>query len=241
LFCFLIFLSGEISLRTEKDLSAQRRAVIDDLVSSGYLKGEKVTKALLNVPREEFLPEDLKDSAYIDTPLYIGYGQTISAIHMVAMMDDALELDVGQKVLEVGSGSGYHCATIAEVVAPSHSAKEGQVFTVEVVPELAKFAEDNLRRAGYGDVVTVVRGDGSAGYPVEAPYDRILATAAAPRVPPLLVDQLKTGGILVIPTGSFHTYQDLVYVKKLSDGKLLRKDLGGVVFVPMVGEYGWKA
>ncbi|OGD46166.1 protein-L-isoaspartate O-methyltransferase [Candidatus Bathyarchaeota archaeon RBG_16_48_13] len=228
-------------MRAEKDKATQRRAVIDNLVSSGYLKDQKVIKAMLKVPREEFLPANLKDSAYIDTPLYIGHGQTISAIHMVAMMDDALELGVGQRVLEVGSGSGYHCATIAEIVAPSHSSKEGHVFTVEVVPELAKFAEDNLRKAGYEDVVTVIRGDGSVGYPVEAPYDRILATAAAPKVPPLLVDQLKPGGILVVPIGSFHTYQDLVLVKKLSDGKLLRKDLGGVVFVPMVGEHGWRA
>jgi len=228
-------------LRAEKDPADQRRAVIDNLVSGGYLKDEKVIRAMLTVPRENFVTADQRDSAYIDTPMSIGHGQTISAIHMVAIMDDALELDVGQRVLEVGAGSGYHAATVAEIVAPSHSPNEGHVFTVEVVPELAKFAEDNLRRAGYGEVVTVIRGDGSGGYPVEAPYDRILATAAAPKVSQPLIDQLKPGGILVAPTGSFYVYQNLIWIKKLPDGKLLEKDLGGVVFVPMVGEYGFRA
>ena len=171
---------------------------------------EKVINAFMRVPREEFVPERYKNFAYEDTPLPIGYGQTISAIHMVAIMCDLLELDAGMKMLEIGTGSGYHAAVCAEIIAPPESTKKGQIITIEYVPELAQLAKKRLEKLGYGNVITVITGDGSLGYPEEAPYDRILVTAAAPSVPPPLEEQLKEGGIIIIPIGHEKYWQVLV-------------------------------
>jgi protein-L-isoaspartate(D-aspartate) O-methyltransferase len=158
---------------------------------------------------------------------------------MVSIMDEALELEVGQHVLEIGAGSGWHASTIAEIIAPTGTPKEewGHVYTVEIVTELAEFARKNIRNAGYGDRVTVVCGDGSKGYPEEAPYDRVLVTAAAPDVPQRLIDQLRTGGVLVVPVGGVYLYQRLLRVRK-SAGQIVQENLGGVAFVPLTGKYG---
>jgi len=144
-------------------------------------------------------------------------------------------------VLEVGAGSGWHASTIAEIVAPTSTPKElwGHIYTIEVVPELAEVARKNIEKAGYGDRVTVVCGDGSRGYLERAPYDRILVTAAAPSVPQPLIEQLKAGGILVIPVGGIYLHQMLVRVRK-RDGRIVEENLGGVAFVPLVGRYGYK-
>jgi len=154
-------------------------------------------------------------------------------------MNEALELEVGHKVLEVGAGSGWHASTIAEIVAPSNAPKEqwGHVYTVEIIRELADFARANIERVGYGDRVTVINSDGSEGYAPEAPYDRILVTAAAPDVPKPLTEQLKTSGVLVIPVGGTYLYQTLVRVRK-KDSRLVEENLGGVAFVPLTGKYG---
>jgi len=156
-------------------------------------------------------------------------------------MNEALELDVGLKVLEVGAGSGWHATTIAEIVAPTDTPKEcwGHVYTVEIVPQLAAFARRNVEKAGYADRVTVIHGDGSLGYPEEAPYDRILVTAAAPRVPKPLTEQLRDGGVLVIPVGGIYLFQTLLRVRKVG-GRLMKEDLGGVAFVPLTGRYGYR-
>jgi protein-L-isoaspartate(D-aspartate) O-methyltransferase len=161
---------------------------------------------------------------------------------MVAIMNEALELSIGQKVLEVGAGSGWHAATVAEVVAPSDKPKEtwGHVYTVEIIEGLAEFAKTNLIKTGYGDRVTIIHGDGSYGYPKEAPYDRILVTAAAPNIPKPLVDQLKDGGVMVIPVGGLFMFQTLIRVSKKS-GHIKKEDLGGVAFVPLTGRYGHKS
>jgi len=158
---------------------------------------------------------------------------------MVSIMNEALELEVGHRVLEVGAGSGWHASTIAEIVAPTDTPKEkwGHVYTVEIVPELAELARKNIEKAGYGDRITIICGDGSTGCPEKAPYDRILVTAAAPDVPKALIDQLKNGGVLVIPVGGMHFYQTLVRVRK-KDGKIAEENLGGVAFVPLTGKYG---
>ncbi|EHP84876.1 protein-L-isoaspartate O-methyltransferase [Methanotorris formicicus] len=206
------------------------KPIIETLIHEGYIKNKKVAEALLKVPRHEFVPEHLKEYAYVDTPLEIGFGQTISAIHMVAMMCDILDLEEGQKILEVGTGCGYHAAVTAELVG-----KDGLVVTVERFPELAKKAEETLRRLGYNNVV-VICGDGTLGYEPLAPYDRIYATAAGPKVPRPLIEQLKDGGKLLMPVGRY--IQHLILIEK-KDGKIIEKDFGEVSFVPLVGEEGW--
>jgi len=158
---------------------------------------------------------------------------------MVSIMDEALELEAGHKVLEIGAGSGWHAATIAEIVAPSDLPKEasGHVYSVEIVSELAMFARENIQKAGYADRVTVICDDGSQGYVREAPYDRVLVTAAAPQVPKPLTEQLKNGGVLVIPVGGTYFFQSLLRIRK-EDECLNEENLGGVAFVPLTGKYG---
>lgn len=154
-------------------------------------------------------------------------------------MNEALELEAGHKVLEIGAGSGWHASTIAEIVAPSGMPKDkwGHVYTVEVIHELADFARNNIEKTDYSDRVTVIFADGSEGYTEEAPYNRILVTAAAPDIPKPLTEQLKTGGILVVPVGGAYLYQTLVRVRKV-DSRLVEENLGGVAFVPLTGKYG---
>ncbi|MEM2028258.1 MAG: methyltransferase domain-containing protein [Candidatus Bathyarchaeia archaeon] len=161
---------------------------------------------------------------------------------MVAIMNEALELEVGHKVLEVGAGSGWHASTIAEIVAPNDALRDkwGHVYTVEIIPALAEFARRNIERAGYSDRVTVICCDGSEGYPKKAPFDRILVTAAAPYVPKPLKEQLKPGGVMVIPVGDVGFYQTLIRVRKTVDNRIIEEDLGGVAFVPLVGKHGHK-
>jgi len=140
----------------------------------------------------------------------------------------------------VGAGCGWHAATIGEIVAPKDASRSerGHVYTVEIVGGLAQLARENVMRHGFGDRVTVIHGDGSLGYPEQSPYDRVLVTAAAPEVPPPLVEQLKIGGVLVTPVGSAHLFQSLIRVRKSGDGSLVRENLGGVAFVPLTGRFG---
>ncbi len=193
---------------------------------------DKVYKAMLKVPRHLFVPEKYKIEAYVDTPLPIGFGQTISAPHMVAIMCELLDLKEGDKVLEVGTGCGYHAAVVAELVG-----KKGKVITIEVIPELAEMARANLKALGY-DNVKVIVGDGSKGYEPEAPYDKIYVTAAAPEIPEPLIKQLKPGGRMVIPVGD--TVQWLYVVEKDKDGNVKKWNWGSVRFVPLKGDYGFK-
>jgi protein-L-isoaspartate(D-aspartate) O-methyltransferase len=160
---------------------------------------------------------------------------------MVSIMDEVLELEVGNKVLEIGAGCGWHAATVAEIVAPSDMPKEkwGHVYTVEIVSQLADLARTNIEKARYGDRVTIICGDGSLGYTEIAPYDRILVTAAAPDIPKPLTEQLKNGGVLVIPVGGVYLYQTLLRVRK-RDSQITEENLGGVAFVPLTGRYGHK-
>ncbi|MEM1720206.1 MAG: protein-L-isoaspartate(D-aspartate) O-methyltransferase [Desulfurococcaceae archaeon] len=216
----------------------QRKRVVEQLILMGYLKSPKVIKALLAVPRELFVHEHLVEYAYVDSPLPIGYGQTISAIHMVAIMTEELDPEPGDRVLEVGTGSGYQAAVLAEIVARHDPSKRGHVYTVERVPGLVEFAKKNLARAGYGEYVTVIHGDGTLGYPDKAPFNRIIVTAAAPNVPGPLVDQLAEGGRLIIPVGDFYMQRLLIAEKR--GGRLHRRWGIECVFVPLIGEHGWK-
>jgi protein-L-isoaspartate(D-aspartate) O-methyltransferase len=154
--------------------------------------------------------------------------------YMVAIMNEALELKIGSKVLEVGAGSGYHAATVAEQIGP-----QGRVYTIELVPELVRVARSNLERAGYSDRVTLVEGDGSLGYTDRAPYDRILVTAASPKVSQTLVAQLRLGGIMIVPVGGRLFPQELLRVRKDEKGRVERSSLGGVAFVPLIGKEGF--
>jgi protein-L-isoaspartate(D-aspartate) O-methyltransferase len=161
---------------------------------------------------------------------------------MVSIMNEALQLEVGQKVLEVGAGSGWHSATIAEIIAPGDAPRSewGCVYTVEIVKALAENARKSIMNMGYGDRVKIINGDGSKGYAEKAPYDRVVVTAAAPNVPQPLVEQLKAGGIMLIPVGSVSLFQNLLKITKAQNGKIKQENLGGVAFVPLTGEYGHK-
>jgi len=215
--------------------------LVENLVKERVLHSQNVIRAMKQVSRSLFLPERSIEYASVDAPLPIGMGQTVSAPHMVAIMNEALELEIGHHVLEVGAGCGWHAATIAEIVAPKDTprSEKGHVYTVEIVAGLAQLARENIMRHGFGDRVTVVHSDGSMGYPEHSPYDRILVTAAAPEVPPPLTEQLKAGGVLVIPVGSAHLFQSLIRVRKSSDASLTRENLGGVAFVPLTGHFGY--
>ncbi len=218
----------------------ERVRLLERLKAMGFLRSEKVYRAMLRVPREEFVPPPYRDLAYEDRPLPIGYGQTISAPSIVAYMTELLDPDKGMKVLEVGTGSGYQAAVLAEIVAPSDEPRSewGHIYSIERIPELAEYARRNLEKTGYADRVTVIVGDGSKGYPPEAPYDRIMVTAAAPRIPRSLEEQLAPGGRMVIPVGDSWD-QTLILVVKTRDGRIIREPRLPVLFVPLIGEEGW--
>jgi len=206
----------------EKELLLRR------LMQNGYLSSKNVIDAMREIPREMFIPEREKKYAYNDTPLGIGYGQTISAPHMVAIMTEALNLKGDSRVLEIGTGTGYHAAITAKV------AKEGHVYTVERITELAGKARKNFKEMGIENV-TIVIGDGSLGLPEYSPFDRIYATCAAPSVPPMLVEHLLPHGKMILPIGG--AVCDLILTEK--NGDITQKNLGGCAFVPMVGKEGY--
>ena len=208
------------------------RKTVEDLVREGIIRSEAVRQAFLKFPRYLFVEERYRKYAHLDEPLPIPAGQTISAPHMVAIMLELAELRPGMNVLEIGTGSGWNAALIAELV-------KRDVYTVERIPELVEFARRNLERAGVKNV-HVIPGDGTLGFPPKAPYDRIIVTAGAPDIPKPLVEQLKPGGKLIIPVGSYHLWQDLLEVIKREDGSIKVRNHGGVAFVPLIGEYGWK-
>jgi len=221
----------------------KRKKLVNNLKNRDYtvLTKQEVIRAMLTVPRHLFVPKDAESSAYIDSPLSIGSGQTISAPHMNAMMCEYLELEEGEKVLEVGTGSGYHAALCAELVAPKDSTNPGHVYTIERHKALVKKANVSLKETGYDNRVTVILGDGTLGYPEKAPYDKILVTAASPKkVPPPLRKQLKDGGILCIPAGSKSFSQDLYIIRKHGEDYDTKR-ITGVRFVPLIGKYGFES
>ncbi len=216
------------------EMSLSRKELVARLESYGIIRSPSVKKAMETVPREEFLPEEFQSRAYLDQPLPIGEGQTISAPHMVAIISEKLDLKRGMNVLEIGTGFGYNAAVVAEIIG-----EEGHLFSIERINSLAKVAKKNLKRTGYDKRVTVIVGDGTRGLPESAPFSRIYVTAGAPDIPESLKNQLKISGKLIIPVGSSNYNQELIMIDKIGENKFESKNLGGVAFVPLIGEYGW--
>ncbi|MEM2916476.1 MAG: protein-L-isoaspartate(D-aspartate) O-methyltransferase [Candidatus Woesearchaeota archaeon] len=210
----------------------EKMQLVEKWESGAAVRDKRVLDAFKKIRRELFVLDEYKDQSYVDEPLPILAGQTISQPTTVVLMLDALEVRPGQKVLEIGAGSGYNAALLSVLVG-----KNGKVITTEIVPELVEFAKNNLKKAGISNV-KVIHSDGSIGYAREAPYDRIVCTAAAPRIPKALKDQLKEGGILLIPVGSMYA-QRMIKARKVR-GKLETEDLGDYVFVPLIGKFGIK-
>jgi protein-L-isoaspartate(D-aspartate) O-methyltransferase len=205
-----------------------RLAMVEEQLRGRGIRDERVLEAMARVPRHEFVPAEHRDEAYEDHPIGIGAGQTISQPFVVAAMLEALSLRPEDVVLEVGAGSGYETALLAELARTVHG--------VERIASLAENARATLERLGYRNV-SIVQGDGSQGLPDAAPFDAIVVAAAAPRVPPPLVDQLRDGGRLVIPVGS-GIAQELQLVRKSGDA-LTTRHLDGVRFVPLIGKEGF--
>jgi len=224
-----------------KGFSSWRREAVNDLVGQNILRTPSVIAAMMKIPREEFVPVEVRNEAYVDSPLPIRFGQTTSALHMTALLCEFSEMKLGQHVLEVGGGCGYMSCVYAEVVAPSdHPSEEwGHVWAVEIVPELADLGRENVERAGYSRRVTFIEGDASEGLDSVGSFDVILTTSAAPEIPDRLISQLNPGGILLIPVGHAQYYQELIRVRKSRLGAVSQENLGGVVFVPMRGKRGW--
>ena len=193
---------------------------------SPAIQSEVVLEAMRQVPRHLFVSQDLQRAAYADRPLPIGYGQTISQPYIVALMTEALQLKAGARVLEIGTGSGYQAAVLSELTP--------RVFTMEIIHALGEEARRRLQGLGYPTVQVRV-GDGYFGWPEEAPFDGIIVTCAAGHIPPPLVEQLRSGGRMVIPLGGIHEVQRLMVVTKNDRGAVQTKELLPVLFVPMTG------
>ena len=206
----------------------ERETMVVKGIEARGVQDTAVLHAMRTVPRHLFVPDDYQDLAYADRPLPIGYGQTISQPYIVALMTELLNLQKGDKVLEIGTGSGYQAAVLAEIPGV-------EVYTIEIVTELAQAAQIRLDRLGY-TAVHCMHADGYYGWPEHAPFDGIIVTAAPDHVPHHLVDQLAVGGHMVIPIGPPGSYQTLWQFVKQADGELKAYNKGGVVFVPFTGQ-----
>lgn len=211
--------------RQEDAFREQRLLMVESQIERRGLRDPAVLRALREVPRERFVPESERRNAYADRPLPIGEGQTISQPYIVALMSSLARIEPGHRVLEIGTGSGYQAAVLAELGA--------EVWSIELLPRIAARAETVLHATGYEGIRLRV-GDGYLGWPEAAPFDRIVVTAAPPEIPEALLDQLATGGRLVAPVGSDPWSQRLLVASRTEDGALEVTDHGGVAFVPLV-------
>ncbi|OHE75536.1 MAG: protein-L-isoaspartate O-methyltransferase [Verrucomicrobia bacterium GWF2_62_7] len=207
---------------------SQRERMVAVQIAGRDVTDGAVLRAMRRVPRHLFVPERARAEAYGDFPLPISHGQTISQPYIVAYMTQLLRLKPGAKTLEVGTGSGYQAAVLAEVTRTN-------VYSIEIVEPLAKTAAERLKQLGYGQVV-VRHGDGYLGWPEHAPFDAIIVTAGAAHVPPPLIEQLKRGGRMVIPVGGAWALQSLMIIEKLPDGTVKKRDDLAVRFVPLTGK-----
>jgi protein-L-isoaspartate(D-aspartate) O-methyltransferase len=203
--------------------TVQREAMVAQQIEARGIRNRALVRAMRTTPRHLFVPANVRSMAYEDHPLPIGYEATISQPYVVALMTELLDVKAQSRVLEIGTGSGYQAAILAQLAA--------EVYSIEIVPELAKSAAETLRSLGHKNV-TVRHGDGYKGWPEKAPFDRIILTAAPPAIPQALIDQLANGGRLIAPVGATSA-QDLTIVEKDAKGKIRRRTEGGVSFVPM--------
>ena len=208
------------------DFKPQREKMVSYQIEKRGIKEKSVLQALKNVPRHLFVSNDLQSLAYTDRPLPIGYGQTISQPYIVALMTELLNLKAGDKVLEIGTGSGYQAAVLSEITK--------EVYTVEIIEELGKSAKKRLKDLGYKSIRCKI-GDGYYGWKEYAPFDRIMVTAAATHIPPSLIRQLKKGGKMCIPVGNPFLTQNLILIEKDKEGNLKTRNILPVRFVPLTG------
>ncbi len=219
---------------TSSVLEEKNRELVNYLKTHGYIKSPEVEKAFLETPRHLFVPENMLRYAYVNEPLPIGYGQTISQPSVVALMTELLSPKKGEKILEIGTGSGWQAAILARIVGD-----EGIVYTIERVRELAKFAKKNLEKLGIKNV-RIICGDGSEGLKEYAPFDKIIYTAAVPKIPQFILDQLKKYGKIVAPVGK-EEVQKMVVIEKIGKKEVKTTEYPGFfVFVPLKGKYGFK-
>ena len=212
------------------DFAAEREKMVRQQIAGRGIEGARLLDAFRAVPRELFVPEGVREFAYEDGPLPIEAGQTISQPYIVALMIEAAGIAPGDRVLEIGAGSGYAAAVMSRVA--------GEVIGVERHAELAGLARARMKRLGYGNV-RIVEGDGTTGLPAEAPFDAILCAASGSHVPEALRRQLAIGGILVMPVGEPEAVQNLVKVTRRGEDEFEQEDLGPVRFVPLIGAHGW--
>ncbi len=224
----ILLLAAQPAVAQEDRFAGERERMVREQIESRGIRLTSVLTALRKVPRHEFVPEDSRAYAYADHPLPIGFGQTISQPYIVAYMTELAEPDPQDVVLEVGTGSGYQAAVLAEIVK--------KVYSIEILEQLSGPAAERLKRLGYGNL-EVQHADGYYGWPERAPYDAIVVTAAAEHVPPPLVAQLKLGGVMIIPVGSRYQVQTLMRVEKRRDGKVTSRSVLPVRFVPLLGQH----
>ncbi|MCM8765173.1 MAG: protein-L-isoaspartate(D-aspartate) O-methyltransferase [Candidatus Omnitrophica bacterium] len=210
------------------DFERLRKEMVRHQIQSRGISNEKVLAAFLKVPREEFVPQEMKNHAYDDCPLPIGFGQTISQPYMVAIMTQLAEPEKGDRVLEIGTGSGYQTALLCEIGCT--------VYSMERISELGERAKQTLEKLGYHPVIII--GDGTLGYQKCSPYKIIIVTAGAPEIPQSLIEQLEEGGRLIIPVGDMFSQELIRGIKR--KGKLIREYHGGCQFVPLKGKEGWE-
>ena len=220
-----LMLVAGIALPIDTEVYRKRRAWMVKTIQREGIKDKRVLEAMAEVPRHEFVPDNLRRYAYENRPLPIGFGQTISQPYIVALMTELLRVDKDDVVLEIGTGSGYQAAVLSKLVK--------KVYTIEIIKELGEAAKERLRKLGYKNVEVKI-GDGYYGWKEHAPYDAIIVTCAARHVPPPLLEQLKPGGRMCIPVGSF-MYQNLILIEKTKDGKIKQRSVIPVMFVPMLG------
>ncbi len=222
---FVVLLLAVTMLRGQDPFRSDRDRMVQSQIASRGIKDVAVLKAMRETPRHMFMPVDVRSAAYEDRPVAIGHGQTISQPYIVAFMTEALEVNKDHRVLEIGTGSAYQAAILSVLAR--------EVYSIEIVPSLARSATEKLKQMGYKNVF-VREGDGYQGWPEKAPFDRIILTAAPPVLPEALVDQLKPGGKMLAPVGRSTFEQELVLLTKSADGKISKKSVLPVRFVPMV-------